>query len=232
MRKLLVATGVLLLCAGPAVAQTSTTDYPPSTSSTSTSAPTTTSGPTTTIGPGTTTSTTAGPRIITIDEGKLEEGQRKILESCGFGQDPTVFFNSSLVDNADEIDANGCARQAVTIIEDGEPDNTALGRPALAAIGAPVHLAQARPTPIVDIDGQRFAARGNGRENVLQNVGFGRDGRELIVRHLFTIGEPDGGRGALARTGATIVRWGLPGAALLGVGALLVLAARRRRALV
>lgn len=227
MRKLLVATGVLLLCAGPAVAQeTTTTDYPPSTSSTSTS------GPTTTIGPGTTTSTTAGPRIITINEGQLEEGQRKIFESCGFGQDPSVVFNSSLVDNADEIDANGCARQTVTIIEDGEPDRSALGRPGLAAIGAPIHLAQASPTPIVDIDGQRFAARGNGRENVLQNVGFGRDGRELIVRHLFTLGEPDDGRGALARTGATIVRWGLPGAALLGVGALLVLAARRRRALV
>ena len=38
------------------------------------------------------------------------------------------------------------------------------------------------------------------------------------------------GRGGLARTGAEVVRWGLPGVALVGVGALMVLAARRRNA--
>lgn len=240
MRKLLLITGALLLSVGPAVAQTSTTDYPPTTGSSTTAGPTSTTGATSTTGPtsstiapGSTTSTTAaGPRIVTIQHGKLAEGSTQTFESCSFSEDPSVFFNTSLVDDSDEIDAAGCAKQTVRVIEDGEPDGSALGRPAVAAIGVPLQLAQANPTPVVEIDGQRFAARGDGRDNVLQNVGFGRDGRELIVRHIFSLGEPgEGGRrGALARTGATIVRWSLPGAALVGVGALLVLAARRRRA--
>lgn len=208
MRKLLIAAGALLMAASPALAQTPTSYPPPD--------------------PG------GEDEVVTINHGRLTEGQTITFRSCGFGEDPAVFFNTSLVDESDEIDGAGCAEQVLTVIEDGEPD-AALGGPTLAAIRAPIQLAQAGETPVVEIEGQRFAARGNGRQNVVQNIGISRDGDDRFVRHLFTLGQGGDagrgrGRGALARTGATVVRWGLPGVALLGVGGLLVLAARRRNA--
>lgn len=203
MRKLLLVAGALLLSASPAVAQTSTT-YPPPTTSTT--------------GPGT--------EVVTRSLGELNEGDVRTIRSCGFDEDPSVFFNESLVDEEDEIDAEGCAEQVLRIIEDGQ---AGFAPPALAAVGAGrLELAQTI-TPIVEIDGKRFVARATG-QNVLQNIGFDADGNERFVRTLFTLGDGTGGGGALARTGATVVRWSLPGAALLGVGALLVLAARRRSA--
>lgn len=204
MRKLLLVAGALLLSAGPAVAQTSTT-YPPPTTST-------------TAGPGT--------EVVTRSLGELNEGDVRTIRSCGFAEDTSVFFNESLVDEQDEIDAEGCAEQVLRIVEDGQ---AGFAPRALAAVGAGgLELAQSL-TPIVEIDGKRFVARAPG-QNVLQNIGFDADGNERFVRTLFTLGDPGSGGGALARTGATVVRWSLPGAALLGVGALLVLAARRRHA--
>ena len=221
MRKLLLVAGALLLSAGPAVAQTTSTTYPPPTSSTSS---TSTTGATTTTAP-TTTTTGPGTEVVTRSLGELNEGDTRTVRSCGFDDDVAVFFNEQLVDASDEIDGEGCAEQTLRIVEDGQPG---FGPRPLAAVGTGgLELAQAL-TPVVEIDGKRFVARAG--QNVLQNIGFDADGNERFVRTLFTLGDGTGGGGALARTGATIVRWSLPGAALLGVGALLVLAARRRHA--
>ena len=210
MRKLLLVVGALLLGVGPAVAQTSTT-YPPSTSSSS-------------------TSTTSADEVVTIDHGALTEGETVTFRSCGFDEEPAVFMNDALVHESDELDAAGCATQVGTLVEDGDPE-TGLGVRMLAAVGVPMELAQSGNTPIIQIDGQRFVVKGEGDgTNVLQNIGFSPDGSERFVRHTFTVREGRDRGGALARTGATIVRWSLPGIALLGVGSLLVLAARRRSA--
>ncbi len=211
MRKLLLVVGALLLGASPALAQTSTT-YPPATTST--------------------TAPSGQDEVVTQSLGVLREGDVRTVRSCGFerNSDVIVFFNESLVDESDEVDSAGCAEQILRIIEDG----IAFAPRSLAAVGAgSLDLAQTgtSTTPVVEIDGKRFTARANA-QNVIQNIGFSPDGDERFVRTLFSIGggTSRGRGGALARTGATAVRWGLPGTALVGVGALLVLAAKRRNA--
>lgn len=127
--------------------------------------------------------------------------------------------------------ANGTPVSTVTIVDDGVGTPTALGRvrPLLGAVG--LNLAQANRTPRVRVDGVLYNANALGVRNSIVIQGQAADTGQGRWTNYFTIvvdGGNVGGSG-LGRTGTMIARWSMLGAALLAVGALLVMASRRRR---
>ena len=216
MRKLLLLIVVVfaLLGSAPAHAQTTTTEYP-----------------------GTTTPPQATTR--TIDLGTLAPGERASAEDCLFapGTTITVVLNGAPIGTT-TADQNGCVRVTVENINGG---TISLGRPAFAVAGLQVAQAGTDRVRITvnDLSREVNARRG---ENLLTLSGTGSNGAPRLVRIFFTLPGPadaaadrgaagraaGGGGGALSRTGGMIMRWSLAGVALAGIGALLVVADRRR----
>ncbi|MBA3653324.1 MAG: hypothetical protein H0W70_03935 [Actinobacteria bacterium] len=162
------------------------------------------------------------------DLGNKTEGETFNTNSnCGFepGSSAARSFNGAALDNKN-ADASGCVATQITVLSDG----VALARPLFAAIG----LAQANGVPQVRIDGRTLTANQLGVRNALVVQGRvpGPAANPGKWTNYFTIVGPAGkavSGGALSRTGAMIVRWSLLGAALVAIGALFVLASRRRR---
>jgi hypothetical protein len=170
------------------------------------------------------------------DLGILREGQTfQITNNCDFAGNVTKTFNGSPIGTG----VGPCPVTEGKILDDGiGPVQNTLGRvrPLFAAAG--LHLAQANRTPRVVIDGTTYNANAIGVRNAIVVQGTATDTGPGKWTNFFTIAGPAGSSVAgnsdvagngLGRTGVMIVRWSLLGAALIAVGALLVLSGRRRR---
>ena len=208
---LLIVVVFALLGSAPAHAQTTTTEYPG-------------------------TTTPPQPTQRTIDLGSLSEDERGVAEDCLFAPGATinVVLNGTPLGTA-TADQNGCVRVTITILSDG----TAMGTITFAAAG--LQAAQSTPRARITVNELTRDANVQVRGNVLRLTGQGSNGAPRTVTILFDVGRPDGaagaagaarggaaGGGALSRTGGMILRWSLAGVALAGIGALLVVADRRR----
>ena len=173
--------------------------------------------------PGDTSTTTPQSTSATVTLGTFGDGAVFTAEFCGFapGVPVSITFNGATVGTF-TAGSDGCVRLTIRVLEDG----VALAQPVIAAAG--LQLAQSGPQPRVSINGTEFNA--NRGTNTLVATGTGANGASRTVTVRFTLGAADGagGGGGLARTGAMVLRWSLAGGALLAVGALLVLADRRR----
>jgi hypothetical protein len=178
-----------------------------------------------------TTSTTAAvaDRTITVPHGALSG--TTTFEYCpsgsnpGFvdGADPDATLTLNGTSAGTDVVAppnSGCISVTVSLTSQG----TGLGGARFAAAG----LRLAATPPQVSIDGRTYNAQFGA--NTLSVFGESSFGGNLTVNHTFTIGAaPAGTGGALPRTGAMILRWTLAALALVAVGALLVFADRRRK---
>jgi hypothetical protein len=169
-----------------------------------------------------------GPRPcrIVINLGTLFEGDVRTTDaSCDWGPGSTVTVTIEGVTFQVTTNAAGLVRVTVTFVSDG----VALSRPVLAAAG--VELAQSSPVVVrVNANGVVRDVRTQLGSNLVRLTGTtttGGPGTADIVFNLARRGAIGGG--ALPRTGAMILRWGIGGGVLLVIGAALVLIDRRRR---
>lgn len=104
---------------------------------------------------------------------------------------------------ADTVDADGCARTAVAVLSASQ----------------------------VRVEGVLFSANCGTDSNTLSVAGSDPTGTPRVVNTVFGVTCPVAATwGLLPRTGALVLRWSLLGAALVAVGALLVLENRRQPA--
>jgi hypothetical protein len=163
------------------------------------------------------------------DLGNKREGETfQITNNCDFAGQVVKTINGT----NDGTGTGPCPITTITIVDDGIGNPTALGRtPGLFGVIG-LHLAQATRTPQIRVDGVLYNANALNVRNALVVQGTATGGLSGRWTNYFTIVPPAGpaaGGNALGRTGAMILRWSLLGGALLAVGALLVMAARRRR---
>ncbi len=179
--------------------------------------------------PGTPTIPGPQPTSAELDLGLREIGTSFDVTQCNFlpGAVVTIVVNGRAITPNSVADANGC------IIEHFEIKAQlveALGR--LGVLHPLAATGLAAPTQVqVAVNGQvlTIGPIGSVVTSVAKGTGANTAGRTVTVK--FTIvkkGTVSGG--GLARTGTTIVRWSPLGIGLLGLGYLLVLASRRRRA--
>jgi hypothetical protein len=174
--------------------------------------------------PGSTSTSTPAPTSVTIFLGTFGDGAVFIAEFCGFapGVPVNITFNGGPVSGSFVSGSDGCVRLTIRVLSDG----VAVGQPIVAAAG--LQLAQSGGAR-VSINGTEYAA--NRGSNTLVASGTGANGAPRTVTVRFNLGTADGGAaggGGLARTGAMLLRWSAAAIALIGVGALLVVADRRR----
>lgn len=167
-------------------------------------------GPTTTASttPATTTTTATGATTTTIVStggtqvaGQVSVGGSFTREACGFAPGSTVMTSLNGGGSVTQTaDANGCLQLTVAVLSETQ----------------------------VRVAGATLPARCG--PNTLVATGTGAAGQQGTQTVTFTVVCPAsaGGRGAFTR--ANVGRWAGLGAALVGVGVLIVLAARRRGA--
>ena len=185
--------------------------------------------------PTTSTSTASAGFDRTQDFGNLSEGDNaNIRNNCGYlvGSQITKTFNGTTLVTV-TVGPDGCLPTDINALDDGVGNPTALGRigPLFATVG--LEVAQATRVPRVRIDGQIHNANALGVRNSLVVQGTAADGGSGRWTNYFTLIGPAGnanvGGSGLGRTGGMILRWSMLGGSILAVGALLVMASRRRR---
>lgn len=182
--------------------------------------------------PGNVTTTTAGPTEQTFNAGQRELGSTFTISQCNFlpGAVVSLVVNGNTL-NSVTAGADGCIRETFEI----KTALVALGglRSAVLHPLAVTGLAQTAKTKVqVAVNGQLLTVGpiGSTVSSVAKGTGFNNQPRTFNVN--FTIvkkGTTDGNGNALARTGATVVKWAPLGGALLAVGYLLLLVTRKRR---
>lgn len=207
------------------IASTTSTTAANATTTTTVAGTTTTTaagGTTTTVSASGTTTTlsTTGPTSGSINAGTLGIGGTVSVDVCGFvpGSTVSLTFNGAPAGTA-TVGSNGCATITIQVVNPG----TALGRPVFAVAG--LQLAATGST--VKINGQTFTGLPPGQTNTIVATGTGTNGAARTVSVFFTTSVGNA-TSPLVRTGAMILRWSLAALALIAVGALLVLADRRR----
>lgn len=188
----------LVLGAMLAVPGVAAAQYPPGPTTTST---TTTTAPatTTTTAPGATTTTLVSTGGTQV-VGQVNVGGSFTREVCGFapGTQVTVSLNGGGV-LTKTADANGCLQTTVAVLSETQVRVGDTTAPARCGT------------------------------NSLVATGAGAGGAQVTQTVTFTVVCPAAAaRGGVAFTGANVARWAGLGAALVAIGALVVLAARRR----
>jgi len=168
---------------------------------------------------GSTSTTTGTPSSASINAGTLGSGGATSVDVCGFlaGSTVTVTVNGGSAFTL-TVGSNGCVTITISVTSAG----SAFGRPVFATVG--MQLAQTGSTLV--INGHTITGNPPGVSNTIVVSGTGSDGNPRTVSVVFTTSTSSSS--ALPRTGVMILRWTLAALALIGVGALLVLADRRR----
>lgn len=160
----------------------------------------------------------------------LSEGQSRTEQNCNLqpGSQASDTFNDQATDPI-TVNPQGCAPLTFTATSDGIAMSGL--RLPLAAVG--LQLAQ-NTTPQIRVGQRTFNSRPLGTANlavvrapVPGPAGF--FGQYNIRPTLIGPANAKAGGEALGRTGTMILRWSLLGGALVAVGALFVMAGRRRR---
>jgi LPXTG-motif cell wall-anchored protein len=198
MRKLIVVLGGIALALGAATAAGAQT-YPT----------------------GSTTPTTAGNTSGSINAGTLGSGGTVSVDVCGFapGSTVTITLNGGAVTTA-TVGSNGCATITIQVVSPG----TALGRPVFAAAG----LQLAQTSSSLKINGVAATGLPPGQQNTIGATGTGSNLATRTVNVFFTTSTSATSGSGLPRTGVMILRWALAALGLIAIGALLVVADRRR----
>lgn len=155
--------------------------------------------------PGTTSTTAVTPAVSVASQsaGSIGVGQTTTVASCGLQQGSATVAVNGRMATPDTVDADGCARATIAVLG----------------------------VTLVRVNGAEFAADCGPGANTLSVSGTGTGGAPRVVNTVFGIPCPaDATGGLLPRTGALVLRWSLLGAALIAVGALVVLAERGRPA--
>lgn len=169
--------------------------------------------------PGTTSTTTVSATAQAA--GTVAAGQTTVITSCGFRPGPVSVSLNGRGGATDTAEGDGCARTTVTVVS---VDVIRVEGVRLSTTAPPTRVGVVLPA-------LRLASNhGFCGENTLGVTGPDPAGNPRTVNTLFTVDCPAAPAGGLLpRTGATVLRWSLAGAALLAVGWLIVLADRRRR---
>lgn len=156
--------------------------------------------------PGTTSTTSAvpPPAVASQSVGALDIGQSTTIASCALQPGQVSVGVNGRGGATDTVDADGCARTPLGVLSSSQ----------------------------VRVAGVVFSATCGTDSNTVSvsGTGTGTAGAARIVNTVFGVDCPAAAGGLLPRTGALVVRWSLLGGALMAVGALLVLADRRRPA--
>lgn len=172
--------------------------------------------------PGTPTTVSSAPSSQTIDLGSKPLGSAQDVTECNFapGTAITVVVNGTALSTHPTADVQGCVVLHIEVL----PTLVALGRSPVRMLAA-TGLAAVANNVQVRVDGELVTVGPPGSVVTVVSSGTGINGSARSVSVRFTVVASSGG---LIRTGAAIVKWAVLGVLLLGVGALLVLAARRR----
>lgn len=184
--------------------------------------------PTTSPYPGTPTTSPGGPTSADIDLGQQEVGAILNISVCNFapGTTITITVNGTQITPSVVAGPNGCATIRIEIL----PTLVAMGPSPLRPLAA-TGLAQTANKIQIRVNGQTLTVGPHGTVVTGIARGTGSNGFERTVTFRFTVVRRGTiARSGLVRTGATVARWGIGGAGLVGIGYLLVLATRRRRA--
>lgn len=181
--------------------------------------------------PGNVTTTTAGPTEQTFNAGDREVGSTFTISQCNFlpGASVAITVNGNVLQNV-TAGSDGCIRETFEV----KPTLVALGglRSAVLHPLAATGLFAAGTKVQVAVNGQLLTIGpiGSTVSSVAKGTGFNNQPRTFNVNfRIVKKGTTDGNGNSLARTGATVVKWAPFGAALLAVGYLLLLVARKRR---
>ena len=178
--------------------------------------------------PGSPTTTSPQPTSASIDLGLRALGTSFDVSQCNFlpGAVVTIVVNDTPISPNSVADANGCIIERFEI----KANLVALGRLSVLHPLAATGLA-ANSNVQIAVNGQLMTIGPIGTvvTSVARGTGANTAARTVTVK--FTVVKKSTvDNSGLARTGTTIVRWSPLGIGLLGLGYLLVLASRRRRA--
>lgn len=178
--------------------------------------------------PGTPTTAPGGPTTADIDLGLQEVGAILNISVCNFapGTTITITINGTQISPSVVAGSNGCATIRIEVLSTLV---SALGASPLRSLAA-TGLAQTADKIQIRVNGQTLTVGPHGTVVTGIARGTGSNGFERTVTFRFTVVRRGTiSRSGLVRTGATVARWGIGGAGLVGIGYLLVLATRRRR---
>ncbi len=164
--------------------------------------------------PGTPTTVAPQPTFVDIDLGLQELGAVLNLSLCNFAPGTPVRLTVRVAGRPD------------TVIV---PDSVANASGCIA-VRVEVLSALANGNVQISVNGQTLTVGPYGTVVTLIATGTGNNGAPRTASVKFTVVKRGTiSRSGLVRTGTTIVKWAPLGLGLVGVGALLVLATRRRR---